>query len=420
MLTRRAWLGSTLVAAAQQPPNVLLFLTDQETALLPGPVQTPHRDALKKTGVDFSLAFCNTPQCSPARASILSGLYPHKAGILTNVDGSSQGKGLKTSLTTVGKVFHDAGYETGYFGKWHLGGGQSLGEFGFDVYEGRGSDEAIASQAAQWVGARKKPWFAIVSILNPHHIYEIPREVDKTAVRTGVRKPFSDLRNLDGKPAEQMQYVEKDQGSQTRKFTESDWLKYRSFYCSLVEKADACFGTVMGRVSMSNTVVAYSTDHGDQIGEHGLPYKGPFMYEELLRIPLTIAGPGTDVLVSKRHEFVMQADYGPTLAGLAGLRWPTATDGVDLTKPAPPRAHLFLEYYAKQKWTNPIRTVRTKRFKLNWYDSGNRELYDLQTDPRELRNLANDAAYAVRKRELEAMLTSWRGPISNSSSTPAK
>ncbi|MBI4903662.1 MAG: sulfatase-like hydrolase/transferase [Acidobacteria bacterium] len=416
MLSRRQILlaATATTAFAQQPrkQNVLLFLTDQESARLPGPVRTPNRDRLRNAGVDFSNAFCNTPQCSPARSAILSGLYPHKAGVLTNVDGSSLGKGLPSSRPTIGTLFKSAGYSTGYFGKWHLGGGDDLTPFGFTHSALNGSDTKVVQAAAAWIREQKQPWMAIVSILNPHHIYSIPKEVEHTKLREGVRKPASDLRDLAAKPTEQMEFVEKDQGRQTRAFTQEQWLKYRSFYCTLVEEADACLGTVLSAVDLANTTVVYSTDHGDQLGEHGLPYKGPFMYEELLRIPLTIAGPGARSVAGRKDELVMQADYAPTLAGLAGLRWKTETDGVDLTKPGPAREHLFLEYYAKQKWKNPIRTIRTRRFKFNWYNSGHQELYDLRADPHETRNLAADPAHAVRKRDFEAKLNAWRAPIS--------
>lgn len=413
-MTRREWMGAAVAAsgAAQtvRRPNVLLFLTDQESARLPGPVRTPNRDRLRAAGVDFTNAFCNTPQCSPARAAILTGLYPHKAGVLTNVDGGSLGKALPASRPTIGTAFQKAGYATGYFGKWHLGG-EDLGPFGFAHAALNGADEAIVERAAKWIREQKGPWMAVVSILNPHHIYSIPREVERTKVREGVRRPASDLRDLAAKPSEQMEFVEKDQGKQTRAFTEEQWLKYRSYYCTLVEEADACLGTILAAVDLANTTVMYSADHGDELGEHGLPYKGPFMYEELLRIPLTIAGVGAKAVAPRKDELVMQADYAATLAGLAGLRWGTETDGADLTKPGREREQLFLEYYAKQKWKNPIRTVRTKRYKFNWYNSGHQELYDLENDPHEVRNLVGDAAQAGRKREFEKKLAAWRGAI---------
>src|SRR5690242_14091870 len=95
MLSRRALLaGFPLRSRAQERPNVLVFMSDQETALVPGPVHTPHRRRLDQHGIRFSHAFCNTPQCSAARSALLTGLEPHQTGVITNVDDSSIGKGL--------------------------------------------------------------------------------------------------------------------------------------------------------------------------------------------------------------------------------------------------------------------------------------------------------------------------------------
>ena len=145
MLSRRALLTG-LLARAQQRPNVLVFMSDQETALLPGPVNAPHHSRLDREGVRFTHAFCNTPQCSPARSALLTGLEPHQTGVVTNVDNSSIGKGLSPKLPTIGQVFHDAGYQTGYFGKWHLGQeADGHEDFGFST-TARGEDEARAVQ----------------------------------------------------------------------------------------------------------------------------------------------------------------------------------------------------------------------------------------------------------------------------------
>lgn len=414
-LTRRAWFG-TAAAGLGQPrrvrPNVLIFLSDQETALLPGPARTPNRDRLG--GVRFTHAFCGTPQCSPARAAVITGLDPHKAGVLTNVDKSSLGQPLRASIPNIGSVFQAAGYHTGYFGKWHLSDSRDLAAYGFADSEMDGADEEIARRAAAWMRGRTGPWLAFVSILNPHNIYDIPRRVKPEDVkpREGVRKPYSGLENLAGKPAEQREYAVQDQGKATREFTPADWLKYRSYYLELVERADRCLGIAMQGISrVSSTVILYSSDHGDATGEHGLAYKGPFLYEELVRIPLAIAGPGTERLKARGGELVTQTDIAPTLAGLAGLRWPAAVSGRDLTAGGPARDAVLLEYYAKQRWKNPIRAVRTRRYKLNWYNSGHRELYDLEKDPHETRNLEGDAAMREVQEELERRISAWRGPV---------
>jgi arylsulfatase A-like enzyme len=398
--SRRSFLASPVAAvAAPRRPNVLVFMSDQESAQLPGPVDLPNRRRLERGGLRFTHAFCNTPQCSAARSALLTGLPPHRTGVLTNVDGASLGKPLDPALPTVGKAFRDAGYATGYFGKWHLGNaGSGLAAFGFDHTGGERGDDQVARDAAAWIGAQKGPWLAWVSVLNPHHIYSL----EDVPLRAGVRPPVSDLSNLSGKPREQMEYVEKDQGKETREYKPADWLRYRSFYCSLVEKVDANLGTVLGAVGdLDATVVAYTSDHGDALGEHGLPFKGPFMYEEEIRIPLLLRAPWT-LQTGESNELITQADLAPRVAALAGVKWsgPAA---------APDRDAVLLEYYAKQKWVNPIRTIRTRGWKLNWYDRGNRELYQLTEDPHELRNLAGKGEPMEEK--LAARLTAWRPPM---------
>jgi glucosamine-6-phosphate deaminase len=394
------------VAAAQtrHPPNVLLFFSDQESGLLPGPARLPNRARLLASGVEFTHAFCNTPQCSPARATLLTGLDPHKGGVLTNVDANSLGKPLDPSITTIGHVFERAGYATGYFGKWHLGGDrEGLRAFGFAASDTRAQDPHTVAAAGAWIRQQKGPWFACVSLINPHDIYGLPNQVNRVAARAGVTAPATGLDNLVGKPREQQEYVDKDQGRATRHFTPEQWIRYRSYYLELVEMVDAQLGEVLAAVpDLRSTVVAYTTDHGDALGEHGLPFKGPFMYEELVRIPLILSGPG--VGGGRRSDLVTQAGIGLMLARAAGLRWPG-------NAASPSRDAVFLEYYAKQKWVNPIRTIRTRRWKLNWYDSGNKELYDLVADPHEKVNRAGETQVANIQSQLERRLAAWRGPL---------
>lgn len=404
VLSRRHFLGacaSVAAAAGRTRPNVLVFMTDQESALLPGPVHTPARAILERTAVRYTHAFCNTPQCSAARSSLLTGLEPHQTGVLTNVDGSSLGKPLPTSLPNVGNVFQRAGYATGYFGKWHLGNqAGGLAEYGFPTFHA-GADDQVAHEAAAWIKGRTAPWLAWVSVLNPHNIYKLPHILNSVKPRPGVLPPVSTIANLAGKPSEQQEYADHDQGKAAANYSPDDWVRYRSYYCELVEKADANLGTVLAAVpNPEDTVIVYTSDHGDALGEHGLAFKGPFMYEEEIRIPLLISGPGAAKLPFGADDLVTQSDLAPMIAQLAGVEWP----GV----PKRPGDAVFLEYYAKQKWVNPIRTIRTRRWKLNWYDSGHKELYDLSSDKHELLNRAGDAPVRKVQERLEARLDAWR------------
>jgi arylsulfatase A-like enzyme len=413
LTSRREFLRYSAAAAApaSSRPNILVFMTDQETALLPCPVDTPNRRLVEQHGVRFTNAFCNTPQCSAARSALLTGMEPHQTGVMTNVDGESLGKALRPDMLNLGGVLRAAGYSTGYFGKWHLGNEDGdLRAYGFETYS-PGKDDVAATKAADWITAQKGPWLAWVSVLNPHNIYNL-EAVRATAPRKGVTAPSSDLHNLADKPVEQQAYVDEDQGKLTKTFTREDWLRYRSRYGDLVEQADRSLGKVLAALKdWDSTAIVYTSDHGDAIGEHGLPFKGPFMYEPLIRIPLVISAPWK-WKPGERGDMVVQIDLAPTLAGLAGVAWPGKVTGMNLDHGSTNRDAVFLEYYAKQKWINPIRTIRTARWKMNWYDSGHAELYDLQADPHELRNLAADSGSTPVRHGLEERLDHWRPAIS--------
>jgi arylsulfatase A-like enzyme len=159
MLTRRAFFSASLAAANKKArPSILVFMTDQETALLPGPAELPQRRRVSDGAAVFTHAFCNTPQCSPARSSLLTGLEPHHTGVRTNVDGASLGGSLDPKLPNVGNVFRNAGWATGYFGKWHLtpGAAKDLDAFGFTA-RGEGADAKVATAAASWIRQQSGP-----------------------------------------------------------------------------------------------------------------------------------------------------------------------------------------------------------------------------------------------------------------------
>jgi len=409
MLTRRAFVGAAAgtLLAAEKRPNVLVVMSDQESARLPGPANLPNRQRLQSSGLTFRSAFCNTPQCSPARSALLTGLEPNRTEVVTNVDNGSLGKPLPPSMPTIGTFFQKAGYRTGYFGKWHLGD-RGADQFGFTTASA-GKDDAVATHAAAWIRQQTGPWMAWVSILNPHDIYFPPDGFDAVPIRPGVRPPFSTLENLDSKPPDQKNFAK----ATSSKFQNpDDWMHYRSYYLNLVEKVDTNLGTVLGAVpDLNSTVIAYTTDHGDGLGEHGLGFKGPFMYEELINIPLVISGPKELVERGERNDMVCQADLLPTLCGMARVPVPKGLSGIDLMAKRNARDAVFLEYVGQQKKIYPIRTIRTDRWKLNVYDSGPREVYDLKGDPHELTNLAGASQARDVELGLQQRLDNWRPSI---------
>jgi arylsulfatase A-like enzyme len=387
-------------------PDVVILLTDQQRADAFGAagatdMRTPTMDRLAREGVMFTHAFAAAPQCSPSRAALLTGRYPHRTGVMGNVAERGQPAGMSSpldpSLLTVGRVFAAAGYQTAYFGKWHLGG--TPGEYGFESHDARVDDDTLARRVTHFVqernaGATPRPLLLIVSWLNPHDVYgALGARPDARALQR-VRLPANLVDDLRGKPFPQRHYLEADQG---RPYVGADadvWRRYRAFYNRLVEKVDDEIGSVLTALDLRNAVTIFSTDHGDLGGAHGLPYKGPAMYDELVRIPLVIGWPGR--LAARRSDaLVSLIDLLPTLCDLAGLPGPDGMDGLSLRgilegKGRTVRDTVFGEYFGKQAWRVPIRMARTARWKYVRYLADGEELYDLVNDPGELRNLARD------------------------------
>ncbi len=255
----------------------------------------------------------------------------------------------------------------------------------------------------------------IVSWINPHDIYRIkglpPLDPDK---RAEVRVPANLDDDLSLKPEPQRIYLAEDQGKPFRNDGPEDWRDYIAFYQQLTEQVDAEIGSVVHRLHErgGNPLIVFSSDHGDLGGAHGLPFKGPAMYEELIRVPLLISWPGR-IPPGTCDALVSTIDILPTLCDLADIAPPDGIDGRSLRpwleNPDRPtgRDVLFAEYHGKQNWRVPIRMVRSKTWKYVRYRRYGEELYHLEIDPGELKNLANDPRFAAVKKDLSVQLDRW-------------
>ncbi len=404
-------------ASSSDRPNVLYVFTDQEREGVSRRfLRLPNRMRLEEHGVRFTQAFCTTPQCSASRSSLLTGRYPHEAGVVANVDGNSMGKPLSPDIPSLGNVFSRNGYATGYFGKWHLGNDKDgLDDFGFPGYRRLKGNE-LAQAAADWIDEQSsQPWFLMVSFNNPHDIYHYPRETD-VSVRDGVTIPDNFNDDLKGKPSPQRKFLVDDQGKVTLDWDKQRWLEYRSYYLDLIEKVDGHLGLILDALEKKgqteNTIVVYTSDHGDMGGGHRLPFKGPFMYEELLNVPLVISYPKRLQRVLS-NSLVSLVDIVPTLCDLTGVEWPGPLSGTSLCPVFQDpgervRRVVYSEYYGKQKWAVPIRTIRTRNWKYNTYVNGGEELYDLKADPGETVNLVDNPDRKDVKQRLSKRLQRWR------------
>jgi arylsulfatase A-like enzyme len=410
-------------AGGARRPDVIIVLTDQQRADAFGAagaadLHTPVMDRLARQGVLFTRAFAATPQCSPSRAALLTGRYPHRTGVMGNTPGEGGGRrgaatgppaGMSTaldrSLPTLGRIFAAAGYETAYFGKWHLGG--TPGEYGFESHDSTINDPTLAGRVTGFVqkraaaAAARRPLFLIVSWINPHDIYSVFTAAPPGArALAAARLPANLADSLQHKPFPQRHYLEEDQGKPFVGADRDVWRRYRAFYNQLVETVDREIGAVLDAAGGSDVppITVFSTDHGDHGGAHGLPYKGPAMYEELIRVPLVISWPGR-ISAGRSDALVSLIDLLPTLCDLAGVPVPDGVDGISLRPILEQRAGrvremVFGQYYGKQAWRVPIRMIRTVRWKYVRYLSYGEELYDLDADPGELRNLAREPGAA--------------------------
>ena len=411
-------------------PNILLVLSDQQRADTISAlgdnfgVRTPTLDGLVNRGVSFTNAFCSSPVCCPARATIVTGLPPTRAGVPDN-----ESPPLNDGIMTVGDRMQAAGYQTVYHGKSHLKG--NLAHYGFEVTVENSYDPATIVEAARYWRNRdwirgKRPFFHVVSLMDPHDIYFLDPEAEDEP----TLPPWPNAGDtLKGKPS--------CQRKKRMDWSEKRWQYYRRFYRERVERFDRHLGELLMELRCSgyapNTWVIFSSDHGDMAGEHGIGFKGPFMYEGVVRVPLVICPPdirwggknkrSTEVAANLRpfrsDVLASQIDLAPTILDIAWVGKPETLPGRSLLPVVTGQPFEEPEaVYAE--WAPPaIRMVRTRTWKYAADEKGEEELYDLANDSAEMRNLAADAGSQGKKRELKALLAKHLAEVDDRFTVPA-
>ena len=415
-------LDASVSAGRQQRPNIVLLCSDQQHWQALGFCDeffdTPHQDALAKESAVFEHAFCTTPQCSPSRSSMMTGFYPHHTKMWNNTGASG---GTNLAMPTLGKMLREADYTTGYFGKWHLGN-DPVGNAGWEEENKRGPDRAVTERGTEFLRRHAKddqPFALMLMYLDPHDIYHY--KPGHSPVDTGdVELPLSwHKQDFSQVPKVQRQFMTDNQGRFIWDLDKAAWEGYRDFYRQKVKLYDDHVGRVVSELKAQglwdNTIVVSTSDHGDMDTHHRLVFKGPFMYEHMIRIPMMIRMPpafgGVGQKVVTDYDWV-NVDLVPTLLDLAGLPTPpchgrSAKPVLAGNGPVTNRDFVISQYYGKQRWVNPIRTIRTHEFKYNNYIEHGDELYDLANDPHELVNLAGDAKCAAAKADLKGELDRW-------------
>ena len=414
-------------------PNLLFIFSDQQHWRACGYKNnfftTPNQDLIAQDGFVFNNAFCTTPQCSPSRSSILTGYYPSKTGVWGNI-GKAGGRNLKQA--TIGKMLQQNGYSTGYVGKWHLGN-DGLGTDGWDESRFLRVDSITEFLARgflrRWKRNKKQPFALFVSFNNPHHIYQYPGNKLRIKTTKADLPGTWNRQTFTNRPKCHQEFMKDDQGKIIHGKPVEEWIRYHDWYKKKNKNYDSKLGRIVRRLKRmgeyDNTLIIITSDHGDMDTNHGLIFKGPFMYEHMVRIPLIIKPPVGHAKFQQQpghSDFhTINTDLVPTILDICGIEDPERgkRDGFSL-KPLLSNKkmedkHEFIigQYYSKQKWVNPIRMLRTGDYKYNLYIVENspqeyfEELYDLNADPDELSNLAYESEYKDIKTDLRQKLDKW-------------
>ena len=429
--------------------NIILFITDQwrwDTLNQPGhPCKLPHLQAFRDEATNHVNAFTSVPLCTPARGSLFTGKWPHQTGTMDNVQGSSfypQGK-LHPSHKTYMERLQEAGYDVSFIGKWHLGAG-TLSDRGIDAQlSDGGSESLIPANDLEFASPRKTPFYGTIAKGTHMDEKRVLAGIEKLESLSASGKPFCLIVSLPGPhfphhvPAEWVamyddlpddympenfvpQFTEagkpQAQGAHywpcqdTRGLDQQDWRRTAQHYfgfCSFIDDLFGRFRRKMTALGLDETTsLAFTADHGEMLGAHGWFDKGPFFYEEVMRIPLLIreAGQGAGAV---NAGFVGFRDLFPTLlaeSDAAGLLTPEeAGRSFDATA----HDHATYGYDAYQGRQFKFRGIREARYKYAWSPHDLEELYDLETDPQERINRAEDPALKAEKARLKTRLFDW-------------
>jgi N-acetylglucosamine-6-sulfatase len=452
------WFGWCAVGSVQAadavPPNVVFVLADDirwDCLSVAGHphLKTPHLDRLAREGVRFKNSFCTTSLCSPSRASILSGLYAHRHGVVNNFTE------YPPDLASFPKQLQQAGYESAYIGKWHMGEDNDGKRPGFDYFvthKGQGKyfdtefcfagterrvvkgyyTHVVTDLALDWLKkTRTKPFVLMVGQKAPHSFYVPEPKYEQTFAQVAVEYPASAFQ-LDDKPAWFKTRLEtwhgiygplfdfRKQFPDARPEAVKDFVAMTRAYWATILSLDDSVGRLYKHLQttgqLDRTIFVFAGDNGLLNGEHGMVDKRT-MHEPSIRVPLLVRYPplGTGKVVEQMvlHQdtapSLLELCAAPALPNLHGQSWVKLVRGE--TKQW--RQAWFYEYnYEKQfPYTPNVRGVRTERWKYIHYPHGDgmpdrhlAELYDLAHDPHESKNLIRAPAHAQTVRELQAEL----------------
>ena len=467
-------MGSTTTSR----PNIVLIMCDQmrwDAAGFAGSpvVQTPHLDRLAASGVCFENAYCASPVCSPARASWLTGLYPHAHLQLRNYGPKKMGEFggyLPHDRSTIGDLLKRAGYRCGIVGPWHLGDDHRpqhgfsdfwctyryLGNHPdplFDYFETEGIENLYLSgapgmtqygnilafgtitdprqQRTTWTIDRSlefvqqrddAPFFLFASIKDPHPLVLVPPDLPARYREEDMPLSASLRDPLNGKP----EFQKRGKFRIPSTVTDDEFRRMMTYYYALITHIDNQVGRLLNALEGTNTVVAFISDHGELLGDHGYTEKC-LMYEASVRVPCLLSWQNHLPSGFRVTTPLAGVDLMPTLLSFADQAPETPIDGRSvavaiLNGREPEHQPIFAEiasldaiYHDADDPEELAAHVMIKdghwKYVRNRFDID--ELYDLKTDPGEMRNVADRPEHQnriVQMRQQIAEMVRRTGP----------
>ena len=449
--------------APRKPPNILYIMADDHAAHAISAYgsrinKTPNIDRLARGGMRMDNAFCTNSICTPSRAAILTGQYSHKNGVYTLADQ------LDPKRNQVAKELQSAGYQTAMIGKWHL----VTEPTGFDYWNilpGQGvyydpvfidrtgkkkhegyCTDLIADFSLDWLKKRdrSKPFFLMSHHKAPHRPWDPAPKYAKLFDGQTIPEPDNLYDHYEGKPKSvagvKMRVgedsVERDvkrpiptdlKGDALRKWAYQYYIKD---YLRCIRSVDDNVGRMLDYLdqdgSANDTIVIYTSDQGFFLGDHGW-YDKRLMYEESLRMPFLVRYPGAIRPGSVNGDIALNIDFAPTFLDYAGSKAPAEMQGrsfranLEGRTPNNWRQSMYYRYWMHNSNDHHVPGhygVRTKDWKLIYYygkplgmkgaqepaTEPDWELFDMQKDPREMKNLYRDPAHAGTVKKLQAEL----------------
>ncbi len=444
-------------------PNVLFIMTDQQRWDTLGchgnrAISTPHLDRMAEEGADFDHFYVNNPLCVPSRCSYLTGRYPnaHRSRDLEY--------GLDDGETHFFQMFQDAGYYTGLIGKNHVLGKEALGRFDQvltkrhqktdiprtgKLYESfvdpvpaeRYTTSVIGQEAESFIeeaGSAGRPFCLWVSFPDPHTPFQVPEPYASSAAKALIPAPVERIMDRSKPPSQRALYH--IQGLEHA--AEEEIVQLRSIYYGMVKFIDEAVGGLMKKIQESgldeDTIVIFTSDHGEYLGDHGLVRKSCNFYDCLLNVPFLIRWKNRIQPRRIAGTMAESVDLLPTLMELVGFELPEGVQGksmaslllgrqdkhkeavfAEVGSPGEDRPDARIRPASHKPPAEAVwkatavqgSMIRTMDWKLCLYGNGEGELYDLDHDPDEVHNKFGVAPYmeqelAMTRRLVHAMMSS--------------